>query len=69
MPDGLPLASVTTSDCATPLPSYSVDVAVPALATHEKPCGLNARPQALTRLTSWCSAFVAAVSLTSALAT
>ncbi len=69
MPDGLPWLSVTTSDCARPVPSYSVDVPVPALAIHEKPCGLNARPQALTRLTSWCSALVAAVSLTSALAT
>src|SRR5690349_5369222 len=42
----------TTSDCATPLPSYSVDVLLPRLLTHTNAAGLKATPQAFTRLTS-----------------
>src|SRR5471032_1496363 len=55
----------TTSVCGTPLPSYSVEVLLPLLATQTKPVGLKAMPQALTRLASvWAAA--PAVSLTSA---
>jgi hypothetical protein len=42
----------TTSDCGTPLPSYSVDVDVPVALTRTKPCGSNAIPQPSTRLAS-----------------
>src|SRR3954471_17397124 len=48
----VPAGIATTSDCATPLPSYSVEVDVPLSATQTKPCGLNATPQALTRCAS-----------------
>src|SRR6476661_6421127 len=49
-----PGGTATTSDCGTPLPSYSVDVAVALSATQTNPCGLNAMPQPLTR---WLSTF------------
>src|SRR3954453_12720224 len=65
IPVGLPPSGVvgvgicTTSEAATPLPSYNVDVPLPLLATHTKPNGLNARPHALTRAASvWSAATV-----------
>ena len=42
----------TTSDCATPLPSYRVESPLPLSATQEKPAGLKTSPQGLTRLGS-----------------
>src|SRR6185295_1140193 len=48
----LPAGIETTSDCGTPLPSYSVDLEVSLSATHTKPWGLNAMPQPLTRFGS-----------------
>ena len=42
----------TTSGTMWPAPSYSVDVALPLLATHTGPNGLNTIPQALIRFGS-----------------
>src|ERR1035437_7376865 len=46
-PDGVGIC--TTSACALPAPSYSVDTPVPLSATQTKANGLNAMPQMLTR--------------------
>jgi hypothetical protein len=43
---------LTTSDCGTPLPSYSVDLLVVLSDTHITPVGLNAMPQPFCRLAS-----------------
>src|SRR5439155_24562568 len=48
----LPAGIETTSDCAMPLPSYSVAVDVPLFATQTKPAGLNAIPHGFTRSAS-----------------
>src|SRR3569832_1030536 len=47
-----PGGTLTTSDCGTPVPSYSVDLFVPASLTHTKAAGLNATPHAFTRFAS-----------------
>src|SRR5512140_2748060 len=45
----------TTRDCRTPVPSYNVEVELPALATQTKAAGLKATPQPLTRCVSACA--------------